>query len=484
MEKLWRLDSWENIFLKSGNGAPAENGKSAMKRRNYVLFIVPGALLIGIGTLLSMDYVTSEHRWQVLQVQRLKSGDRLDLKDFISPEIPDNDNFAKAPILRSFQAGCVTQRFSKLIIFPKEELGGNWQSGCRADLKMFAAYKQTNDLLSYLAPLETPLRELDEASLRPQCLASGKYSFDMMNLYIPCLALRLRALAFLDKGMGDLALKDILTTLRIADHLKAEPSLLSQLMRNSILDCAMQPAWEGLAAHKWDDSQLAIIQKHLLRVDILASTQRAFEFARIRYNTFLSCAAEGLPLPIFFQRPDHPEERPPHPGWLKRGWIYRNMLEEDQFHICLSEIMHPESHRVFPEKTVDSQNWLKSRRFRIDLTRTQTSVDRLLKQAEMAAYLQSMYDQAAIACALERYRIGKGTYPDSLYKLSPTFMKQMPLDIITGQPIRYRRKENIFLLYSLGWEQRDEGGLQTLPGEASESAFSIKGNWTWMANSR
>jgi hypothetical protein len=102
----------------------------------------------------------------------------------------------------------------------------------------------------------------------------------------------------------------------------------------------------------------------------------------------------------------------------------------------------------------------------------------------MAAHFQSMYDQAAIACALERYRMGKGTYPNNLAEMSPAFMKQIPMDIVNGQPLHYRRQDQTFLLYSVGWEQKDEGGRQISTHDANGLDPHSKGNWTWMAEAR
>ncbi len=64
-----------------------------------------------------------------------------------------------------------------------------------------------------------------------------------------------------------------------------------------------------------------------------------------------------------------------------------------------------------------------------------------------------------IACALERYHLAHGEYPETLDALMPQFMEKMPHDIIGGQPLHYRRTDDgKFLLYSVGWNETDDGG--------------------------
>src|ERR1017187_2297886 len=63
------------------------------------------------------------------------------------------------------------------------------------------------------------------------------------------------------------------------------------------------------------------------------------------------------------------------------------------------------------------------------------------------------------AVALERYRGRHGSYPDSLEKLAPEFLKNAPTDFMDGKPLRYRLMgDGRFLLYSVGLDCVDDGG--------------------------
>jgi hypothetical protein len=47
-------------------------------------------------------------------------------------------------------------------------------------------------------------------------------------------------------------LKDVLTTIPLAESLCDEPVLISGLVRIAIVELAMQPIWQGLAERKWN----------------------------------------------------------------------------------------------------------------------------------------------------------------------------------------------------------------------------------------
>jgi hypothetical protein len=92
-----------------------------------------------------------------------------------------------------------------------------------------------------------------------------------------------------------------------------------------------------------------------------------------------------------------------------------------------------------------------------------------------AAAVQTTADEAAIACAIERYRRANGQYPDTLKELVPQFISRLPNDVISGEPYKYyRTNDGRFLLYSVGWNQTNDGGA---PGN---TLFDDKqGDWVW-----
>ena len=61
----------------------------------------------------------------------------------------------------------------------------------------------------------------------------------------------------------------------------------------------------------------------------------------------------------------------------------------------------------------------------------------------------------------------------------PQFIEKLPHDIIGGQPLHYRRTDNgKFLLYSIGWNETDDGGLAS-PMDQYGAIDYNRGDWVW-----
>jgi hypothetical protein len=104
------------------------------------------------------------------------------------------------------------------------------------------------------------------------------------------------------------------------------------------------------------------------------------------------------------------------------------------------------------------------------------------------ACAQTSVNLARVAIALERYRLTHGEYPESLAALAPQFIDKLPHDIIgvqpsqgsgpASQPLHYRRaSDDQFVLYSVGWNETDDGGVVGLKKDGGVDIN--KGDWVW-----
>ena len=59
-----------------------------------------------------------------------------------------------------------------------------------------------------------------------------------------------------------------------------------------------------------------------------------------------------------------------------------------------------------------------------------------------AAAAQTVFNQATIACSLERYRLANGHFPEALAALAPRFISTLPNDVLTGEPYKYRLRDD------------------------------------------
>jgi hypothetical protein len=90
---------------------------------------------------------------------------------------------------------------------------------------------------------------------------------------------------------------------------------------------------------------------------------------------------------------------------------------------------------------------------------------------------QTSVDQAILACALERYRLAHGEYPETLEVLKPQWVREIPHDVITGESLHYSRSDkDKFVLYSVAWNEKDDAGVQA---PRSGGATAKTGDWVW-----
>jgi len=61
--------------------------------------------------------------------------------------------------------------------------------------------------------------------------------------------------------------------------------------------------------------------------------------------------------------------------------------------------------------------------------------------------------------ALKRWRLEKGTYPQTLDELvAGGFLKELPMDPYSDKPLVYKKTDDNFILYSLGPNFKDDNG--------------------------
>jgi hypothetical protein len=96
-----------------------------------------------------------------------------------------------------------------------------------------------------------------------------------------------------------------------------------------------------------------------------------------------------------------------------------------------------------------------------------------MKQATLEAVL--LASRTGLACRLYKSRTGK--YPENLDELVPGILKEVPIDPFTGKPLVYRREGEGFIVYSLGSNEKDDGGRSTYM--ITQTVMDKDDDWTW-----
>jgi hypothetical protein len=359
-------------------------------------------------------------------------------------------------------------------------------------------------VLEGLKSIETNLAELRAASRRPYSRYPVIYDLDNpWGILIPHLAsiqgfvqrLRLRACAELAVGRNQEALEDVKLIHYMADSLKEEPILISYLVRLACVQITIQPVREGLAAHHWSDAELQELQTLFQQYNFLQDLKRPLGGERAAgILTADLLYRQKYRLSELFDLGDLDAPDPTGGGFVNlvgrvvpRGWYY-----QEQVHFCrlhesqLQGTFDAAKKRVFPAQIQTRAHELEREIAGGRLGKTFKAVMHHQLLAAMllpalsnlplkAAMAQTSTDQAALACALERFRLANGQFPEKLEALAPRFIPSIPNDIISGELPKYRRTEDgQFALYAVGWNEKDDGGT---PGD---KWFDEKqGDWVW-----
>jgi len=83
---------------------------------------------------------------------------------------------------------------------------------------------------------------------------------------------------------------------------------------------------------------------------------------------------------------------------------------------------------------------------------------------------------ARTAVAVERYRVATGQLPQDIADLVPTYIETAPLDPFDGRPLRYEKRDGGYVVYSIGPDGTDDGGIERQPkprGQSEELPYDV-----------
>jgi len=503
--------------------------------KNFRRFIF---VLACLATLIALFYAEEDwrgrHDWEKYKREWEAKGEKFDFADFVPPFVPNDQNFALTPIVFTGY-GQILTRDGKVIPPDKRDTNfvnrlkmdivhnyedspkdGDWRVAKPTDLKKWRDYytalsaksnefpvasqPQTPaaDVLLALSKHAPAIEELRQAAQLPSSRFPLDYDIDdPAEILLPhlaalkqcSLALQLRAIAELQNGQSEQAFDDVMLALRLADSIRTEPFIITHLVRIAILQITLQPVWEGLAEHQWSDAQLAALDAELAKLDFPADyefsvrSERAahvkivdwLEQKRSRFWELFSMFNEdernlmnnfGLTVEIYL---------------MPKGWYYQSQIVLSQVQQqWVLPMVNPELQTVSPQAARESTNAVGSLRPSGINLFARLLLPELGNYANRIAYGQTAVNLARVAIALERYQLAHGEYPGSLDALTPQFMKKIPHDVIGGQPLKYHREaDGRFVLYSVGWNETDDGGVVAFTKGQTPTVDISQGDWVW-----
>ena len=325
----------------------------------------------------------------------------------------------------------------------------------------------------YVAANREALDLLHKAGQMKECRFAGDLTMGA-DLLLPHLEklrqgarmLSAEALMYAERGDGARAMASVRSSLAIGRFLSGEPTMLDLLVHVAA-DAITIDALERVM------SLIPIPEEDAVNLqDALAGNEVPDQLARC-------LAGEIFFQHWFFTRPL--SERASGLG-IARPYVLlldATGLSDIDFATCLglmreivgvAEKPHPDRLRAM--RAFDLDNRIESLPNSYMMTRRlmPTCVRATEEDAKDAARLRA----ARVALAVERYRRTRGPLPETLSDLVPDFLDAVPQDPFDGEPLRYKRLEVGYVVYSVGPNEADDGGNgRMVEGEDYDVTFTV-----------
>ena len=429
--------------------------------------------------------ITGADLWGPYRKRLEANGVVFDYKKIIPKPVPKEKNFALAPALNQLPEGISKRTASGLSLTL-------WQHSKSIELEDLRDVLQkegwampdkpgdpVRDILFALRKNEEWMKRLSAAAkARPLCRFDVNYeaglAAELPHLSIlrgVTRAFILRSLAFIEGNNTKAAFADLEMALFLADCIKDEPMLISQLVRSAILNITMQAVWEGLAKKKWNAEQLAILEKRFASINCFQEYRKGmlgervigiqtFEKLKGDIDKARELLGDGLPADD-----------------LAVDWFHKNMINLNEFHLTYYN-------QVFDAKSPILQPNIVNE-LAEELEENGKNKDYLLCAMMMPSFgwmsklaqIQAAVDQARLSCLLEIYHLKHHKYPKQLKDLKVP----LPADLMNGKPYVYKPDfKRRYLLYGVGWNQKDEGGKVVMLGHPHADGIDHKaGDIVW-----
>ena len=350
------------------------------------------------------------------------------------------------------------------------------------------------DYLAWSEQVEPEFAQIREALKRPYARMNGSYT-DPVQLPIPnfvtvrafAQTLGARAECHFLLGQPEEALRDLTLMNDICHPVMEENkpmTLIAAMINVAVRGLYATQIADGMRLGAWREPELIVLEKQLKQINVLPPVRQACEAERffVWYVATTRTPAEYLKL---FGGVD-PNKR--INSWktfensvlgrlIPRGWIYQNIVVGINIEAKGIASLDPSGQLVFPVKADEFRKELDAllARASVDTIIARRVVPNYQRACQATACNQTHVNQALIACALERYHLARGEYPETLDALVPQYLDEVPRDIIGGGSLHYRRGAGgKFILYSVGWNGQDDNGMR------GRTSFPFTGgDWVW-----
>jgi hypothetical protein len=364
------------------------------------------------------------------------------------------------------------------------------------------------DYLKWSDQYEPDFDEIREALKRPYAQIDGDYSqpygmpipnFVMMRSLAQTLAQRTQCYLLLGqpgKALRELTLLNDSRRITEGGPTGKPMTLVAAMINVAITGLYVDTIAYGLQLHAWREPQLIALQEQLKEINLPPFLAESLKEEPVYASRWLETTTPTA-------LAEMPTRHTSRNLWVKltnpefllfyvvpHGWLYQNIKVAVTLGQKSLDGFDLTNNLILPRKAENGTKAVETateRRSPWNIW-ARISIPSFTRAILTTAKNQTLVNEAQIVCALERYHLAHGEYPETLETLMPQFIEKLPHDIIGGQPLHYRRTDDLpsqnsgatsgkFLLYSIGWNEMDDGGQIVLKKDGSEDRE--KGDWVW-----
>lgn len=314
----------------------------------------------------------------------------------------------------------------------------------------------------------------------------------------------------LQRGDTVSATVKIRAIMAIAKGMENERLIISQLVRIAIANIAMAATWELLQSPNATDAQLSLLQGEWTKADFLqgcenavmmeramceAATARMHQssdefrnyatmFSRNTGGDWLNRAANSALLKTKESMWRFAWSDPDELRMLRGEQIILETLRMARTNFAFGPLLRNEETRLaalgLRERRNESDGGFPSIDD-VDISSMMSQSVLSIKRFPQRIYKMEVARELALAAiALKRFRLRHGTYPARLNEMTSEILATVPYDPVDGQPLRYHsNSDGTFTLYSIGEDERDDGGDPRPEGSSKSTAWLQGRDWVW-----
>ncbi len=470
-------------------------------------------------------------QWRMAQAMLKAEGETLDFRALCNDPIPEAENFCAIPPLKDValvvdndeKKGEPAEKRKRLEVFrldssPRQNFSNDfgpldlkpWADSLRKNGMLPASSDSgdpSRDVLAGLAKQDALVEELAAGLDRPKAqwtpewktrdLPANHFTISLPHLTFlmsASNALKLRAIAAARTGDAARAHKEALIIACLAQAALNDPVLISALVGVSAASQLESTTWELCYAHVGTVEDFAKLEASLMGLDLQRAMLSGLRCEMVCASSIVQLGKnnrDSLFETCFGSLQDWNSK-------IKKFFFYAvpagffeanaAALVDFEFKYLIQPLRDGGLMQAH-ESAQDAEKQISAIKKKIwahpSYWSAAKAVSPLSGPVNRLIYGEVSRNQAVIACALERYRIENGSYPDSLEGVKLANGNPLPLDIINEKPMNYRKTaDGRYALWSIGFDGKDDSGQrgatdQANPPKTRLTDASYQGDWVW-----